>query len=561
VIGLNALSNQDLLARMYNEGHEIGNHTFSHPDISEVSDFRLKHELSFTQRIIQDVTGRSTLLFRPPGGLNSYSLDTEDYIPLWKTQELGYTVIANSIDPKDWEDPTVEEIYQKVMDQLPEGNVILLHDSGGNRENTVEALPLIIEELKNQGYEFVTVSNLVGKSRDEIMPAVESSDSYLILYTKSAMVIVFTVLRFMGYVFLITTFLGALRLLSLIVLSKKQHRRVRRNDMDTSYKPPVSIVIAAFNEEKVIVSTVMSVLESSYKDLEVIVVNDGSTDDTSRVVEDVFRNDPRVVLLEKENGGKSTALNMGFKKASREIVVAFDADTVVNNEAISLMVRHFSDETVGAVSGNVKVGNVHNLLTKWQYIEYVIGFNLERRAFAELKCITVVPGAIGAWRKEYVAECGYYTTDTLAEDTDMTIKLLRKGYAVRYEENALAYTEAPGDLKSLMKQRYRWSYGILQALWKHRDMMFSSEHKTLGFIALPNMWLFQYILQTLSPLADVIFILGLFSDRAPIFITYYLGLLLLDYVTAIYAFRLEKVNVGILVWLFLQRIIYRSLMV
>lgn len=561
VIGINALSNKELLARIYDEGHEIGNHTFTHPDISKISDLRLKYELSFTQRIIQDVTGKSTLMFRPPGGLNAYSVDQEDYLPIMKTQELGYTVVGNSIDPKDWDEPTSIEIYDRVMEEVPEGNVILLHDSGGDMANTVEALPRIILELKRQGYEFVTVSSLIGKTRDEVMPAVERGDSHFIMYTKSAMDIVFGILKFMGYVFLFTTILGAIRLLVLVILSKKQHRRVRREIRDMSYKPPVSVVIAAYNEEKVIVSTVLSVLESTYEHLEIIVVNDGSTDGTSRVMEEAFRDHPKVILLEKTNGGKSTALNMGFRKATGEIVVAFDADTQVNKEAISLMIRHFKDESVGAVSGNVRVGNVHNLLTRWQYIEYVIGFNLERRAFAELNCITVVPGAIGAWRKDYVAECGYYTTDTLAEDTDMTIKLLREGYGVKYEESALAYTEAPGDLKSLMKQRYRWSFGILQALWKHRDMMFSTEHKTLGFIALPNMWLFQYILQTLSPLADLILILGLFSSRAPIFITYYAGLLILDYITALYAFRLEKVNPGILVWLFLQRIIYRSLMV
>ena len=393
------------------------------------------------------------------------------------------------------------------------------------------------------------------------MPVVETGDSHFVLYTKSAMVILFGLLAFMGYVFLTTTVLGAFRLLFLIYFSKKQHRRVRKETRNTGFKPSVSVVIAAYNEEKVIVSTVRSVLANTYEDLEVIVVNDGSIDCTSKVVEDAFRDNPRVVLLEIANGGKSSALNLGFRKASGEIVLAFDADTVVNREAISLMVSHFADETVGAVSGNVKVGNVHNLLTKWQYIEYVIGFNLERRAFAELNCITVVPGAIGAWRKAYVEACGYFKSDTLAEDTDMTLALLRKGYAVRYEEKALAYTEAPGDLRSLMKQRYRWSYGILQSLWKHRDMMFDTEHKTLGFIALPNMWLFQYVFQTLSPLADLILIFGLFSSRAPVFIAYYLVLLLLDYMTAIYAFRLEKLNIGILVWLLPQRIIYRALMV
>ena len=561
VIGINALSNQELLERIYNEGHEIGNHTFTHADTSNISDFRLKLELSITQRVIQDVLGHSTLLFRPPGSLDSYSLNSEDYLPIVKTQQMGYTVVGESIDPRDWADPTAEEIYQKVMKDLPDGNVILMHDSGGNRESTIEALPRILEELKKQGYEFVTVSSLIGKSRAEVMPAVEVGDSHFVLYTKSAMVIGFGILAFMGYVFLATTVLGAFRLLFLVYFSKKQHRRVRKEIRDTGFRPSVSVVIAAYNEEKVIVATVLSVLESTYEDLEVIVVNDGSMDRTSKVVEDAFRDNPRVVLLEKANGGKSSALKLGFRRASGEIVVAFDADTVVNKEAISLMVRHFEDETVGAVSGNVKVGNVHNLLTKWQYIEYVVGFNLERRAFAELNCITVVPGAIGAWRRDYVAACGYYKSDTLAEDTDMTIALLREGYSVKYEEKALAYTEAPGDLRSFMKQRYRWSYGILQTLWKHRDMMFDTEHKALGFIALPNMWLFQYVFQTLSPMADLILVFGLFSSRAPIFIAYYLVLLLLDYMIAIYAFRLEKLNVRILVWLFLQRIFYRALMV
>jgi cellulose synthase/poly-beta-1,6-N-acetylglucosamine synthase-like glycosyltransferase/spore germination protein YaaH/peptidoglycan/xylan/chitin deacetylase (PgdA/CDA1 family) len=561
VIGINALSNQELLERIYKEGHEIGNHTFTHADTAKVSDFRLKLELSLTQRVIQDVIGHSTLLFRPPGSLDTNSLNSEDYLPIVKTQQLGYTMVGESIDPRDWADPTSEEIFQHVMDSLPDGNVILLHDSGGDRESTVEALPRILEELKRQGYEFVTVSSLIGKTTAEIMPAVGTGDSHFVLYTKSAMVLLFGLLAFMGYIFLTTTVLGAFRLLFLVYFSKKQHRRMRREVRDTGFRPSVSVVIAAYNEEKVIVSTLRSVLESTYGDLEVIVVDDGSTDGTSHAIEAAFRDDRRVILLQKANGGKSSALNLGFRKASGEIVVAFDADTVVNREAISLMVSHFADETVGAVSGNVKVGNVHNLLTKWQYIEYVIGFNLERRAFAELGCITVVPGAIGAWRKAYVKACGYFKSDTLAEDTDMTLALLRQGYSVRYEEKALAYTEAPGDLKSFMKQRYRWSYGILQSLWKNRDMMFDTGNKTLGFIALPNMWLFQYVFQTLSPLADLILIFGLFSSRAPVFIAYYLVLLLLDYMTAIYAFRLEKLNIGILVWLFLQRIIYRAFMV
>jgi len=246
--------------------------------------------------------------------------------------------------------------------------------------------------------------------------------------------------------------------------------------------------------------------------------------------------------------------------SSGEIIIALDADTIIDHDAIPLLVSRFKDENVAAVSGNVKVGNIHNMITKWQHIEYVVGFNLERRAFSMLNCVTVVPGALGAWRKDIVAKCGYFKEDTLAEDTDTTLNILKNGYKIKFEEKAYAYTESPADIRSLLKQRYRWSYGTLQCLWKHREMLFNRKYKSLGSIALPNMWLFQYVFQPLSPIADMFFIAGLFGNNVVKVTFFYMIFLVFDYLTSMYAFRLENEKMKVLVHLFLQRIVYRLIM-
>jgi len=278
------------------------------------------------------------------------------------------------------------------------------------------------------------------------------------------------------------------------------------------------------------------------------------------VVEETYGDCDKVRLINKANGGKSSAVNRGFMDAKGEIVVVLDADTVISKDAISLLVRHFVDKNVAAVSGNVKVGNVGNIWTTWQHVEYVTGLNLERRAFDALNCITVVPGAIGAWRKELVAKAGYYKEDTLAEDADITLTFLRQGYKIVYEEGAKAFTEAPVDLKSLLKQRVRWSYGTLQCLWKHRDALFNKNQKTLGFIALPNTWLYQVVFQSLSPLTDILFFLGMIGGhRIETLITYIL-FFVIDLSITCYAFHLEGEKKKPLITLFIQRIVYRQLM-
>ncbi|HEY5038797.1 MAG TPA: glycosyltransferase family 2 protein, partial [bacterium] len=215
---------------------------------------------------------------------------------------------------------------------------------------------------------------------------------------------------------------------------------------------------------------------------------------------------------------------------------------------------------VGAVAGNVKVGNKVNLLTRWQSIEYISSQNFDRKAFAYVNAITVVPGAIGAFRKSAIEEAGGFTTDTLAEDCDLTIRLLRCNYLVQNEGRAIALTESPETLKMFIKQRFRWSFGVMQTFWKNRDMLFSTSNPSLGWIALPNILLFQYIIPAIIPLADFLMLVGLLTGNAARIGTYYLIFMLVDVAVAILAFSFEKENIAKLLWLIPQRLVWRWLM-
>ncbi|BAU27076.1 poly-beta-1,6 N-acetyl-D-glucosamine synthase [Aneurinibacillus soli] len=560
IVGENAQVNPDIIRRMYREGHEIGSHTFTHPNVAAISPIRAKMELNANQRLFQELTGHSMTMFRPPYVADSSPSTPEELLPILRAQQMGYTMVGEAVDPEDWQDPSSDEIVRRVMKELPDGNIILLHDAGGDRSHTVEALPKLIEKLQHMGYTFTTVHQLLGKTPNDLMPVVEHTESPFMTYDKTVFTAVSGWQKGIAFLFYLSIGVGMIRFLVLIYLASRQKRRSRARVVNMNFTPPVSVVIAAYNEEKVIAKTIHSILESNYPDFEIIVVDDGSTDRTAEVVKETFREYPYVKLISKENGGKSSAVNRGFMEASGDIVIALDADTLIAPDAIALLTRHFVDPNIAAVSGNVKVGNTRNLLTKWQQVEYVTGFNLDRRAFDELNCIAVVPGAIGAWRKKAVAEVGYFQEDTLAEDTDITLTLLRNGYRIMYEERAYAYTEAPEDVRSLLKQRYRWTYGTLQCLWKHRGALFNRKQKSLGFVGLPNMWLFQYVFQLIAPLADILFVMGLFGVQPQKTLLFYVVFFLVDFLASFYAFRLEEESPKPLIWLFLQRIIYRQFM-
>ena len=297
---------------------------------------------------------------------------------------------------------------------------------------------------------------------------------------------------------------------------------------DNGNYPLVSIIVPAYNEEVNSIRTVNSLLAQDYPDIEIIFVDDGSKDMTYSHVKEAFNDNPKVHVFTKLNGGKASALNFGIEKCTADYVVCIDADTQLKTDAVSFLMKKFTDDSVGAVAGNVKVGNEVNMITRWQSIEYITSQNFDRRAFDLLNCITVVPGAIGAFRKDAILIAGGFTTDTLAEDCDLTMRLLRNGYIIRNCTTALSYTEAPETFREFMKQRFRWSFGIMQCFWKHRDTIFNTKYKNFGMIAMPNILIFQILLPVLAPLADIILVvsllaasLGIVVSSLPHIILYY----------------------------------------
>jgi cellulose synthase/poly-beta-1,6-N-acetylglucosamine synthase-like glycosyltransferase len=275
------------------------------------------------------------------------------------------------------------------------------------------------------------------------------------------------------------------------------------------------------------------------------------------------------------NGGKANALNAGLKTSRGEIVVALDADTQFQTDTIARLVRWFADQKVGAVAGNAKVGNRTNMITRWQALEYVVAQNLERRALAALGTLTVIPGAVGAWRRSALVAMGGFRSDTLAEDQDLTIGMQEQEYEVLFDSSAIAWTEAPSTFRALAKQRFRWAYGTLQCLWKYRRLTFNPRYGALGMIALPQVWLFQIALTALAPLADLLLVWQLSSQwiaylqHGPEFSNgdlvtvgiYYLVFVAVDLLAATFGFLAErKENWALLWWLPLQRFGYRQLM-
>jgi cellulose synthase/poly-beta-1,6-N-acetylglucosamine synthase-like glycosyltransferase/peptidoglycan/xylan/chitin deacetylase (PgdA/CDA1 family)/spore germination protein YaaH len=583
VIGEAANSAPDLLKREYNEGHEIGNHTFTHPQFDEISHTQLKWELNLTQRLIESTLGVKSLLFRPPYGIDHQPEYAEEVQQLPYPQELGYIIVGQRVDPDDWRTDGVKpqrpakEIVEDVMRQANKGNVILLHDGGGEREQTVEALPMIINGLRAKGYQFTSISDLLGQNRAAVMVPL-SFQERLEARADGLIFGIFQWSRFtIATVFILGIVLVSGRALIIGILAIIEKARPDHAKL-ASPPPAVTVLIPAHNEESVIVQTVTSVLLSDLNDIQVIVVDDGSADKTLELLQSNFGKNQAVQIIHQVNRGKAAALNNALGHAQTDIVVTIDADTEIESDAIRILLRHFSDPTVGAVAGNVKVGNRSRWLTRWQALEYVTSQNMEKRAFDLLNCITVVPGALGAWRTKAIEDAGGITADTVAEDADLTIAIRRAGWRITYDEDAIAWTEAPETPGMLIRQRFRWTFGTLQSFWKHSATLFRPKYGTLGFIALPNIFVFQIVLPLVSPLLDLLFFGSLVLwGLAQLHITqipqlwttadvqrsvvFFLGFLIIDVLTCVIAFALERhEDWTLLIPVLLQRFYYRQLM-
>ncbi len=577
VVGVNAEAHLPLLKRIYREGFEIGNHTFTHPNMATVSLRRAETEMEATRLLIESVTGHSTVLFRPPYNADAEPRTAVELMPVARAKLSSYYTVGESIDPEDWDlahGVNADTIYDRVikqyeyyhnLDSNQQKGIILFHDAGGNREATVEALPRIIKYFKDRGIQFTTVANLLGGlPKDAIMPPVHND---LVSMNSWVTVFLYWISRILFATFWVAILLGLGKILFMGIMATLQYFRTKKEAASLADITPgkVSIIVPAYNEQVNAVKTVTNLLRQDYPDFEIIFVDDGSADGTYKAVSQAFSDHSQVKVFTKPNGGKASALNFGIANAAGDYVVCIDADTQLMPDAVRLMMRYFGKKDVVAVAGNVKVGNEKNILTRWQSIEYTTAQNFDRRAFDYMNCIAVIPGAIGAFDKKALIRAGGFTTDTLAEDCDLTIRLLRNGGRIRHASHAIAVTEAPETLKQFMKQRFRWSYGIMQSFWKNRDACFNPRYKALGMVSLPNILLFQVLMPVIAPLADLMFILSLVlswhdAESRQKLLLFYGLFLVVDVAVSLMAFIFEKEKFSKLIALIPQRFVYRQLM-
>ena len=553
VVGTQVVRNPELTERIMREGHEIGAHTFTHPDLARIPDWRRNLENSETQLAIAYATGRSTVMLRPPYSSFPDALTDDDYTTVQRVGQDGYLTVLDDMDSEDWQRPGVDQIIRNATPANDNGEIILFHDAGGDRLESVEALDRLIPQLQARGFTFTTV----GKAMQlDVNPAASGADVWrgrALAWTVQGSD---GVLKLLWVLMITAGGLIAVRTLILFFFAWS-HARQRRNTSWGSMNEPVSIVVPAYNEEKNIGAAVTSLASSHHEGgVEVLVVDDGSTDKTAEVIKNLPL--PNVRLIQVPNGGKANALNTGMAFARHDLIVMVDADTMVDPDSVHRLIQPFADQTIGAVAGNVKVANRGRLLGKWQHIEYVIGFSLDRRLYDTMGCISTIPGALGGFRRQALAQAGGLSEDTLAEDTDLTMAIQRAGWRVVYEESARAYTEAPASLGQLWKQRYRWSYGTMQAMWKHRHAV--REKTRFGRGGLPLIALFSVLLPLLAPLIDLMAVYGfVFLDREVTLIGWS-TMMVVQILTAVLAFRLDREPLRPLWTLPLQQIVYRQVM-
>jgi cellulose synthase/poly-beta-1,6-N-acetylglucosamine synthase-like glycosyltransferase/peptidoglycan/xylan/chitin deacetylase (PgdA/CDA1 family)/spore germination protein YaaH len=557
LVGVNAEKYPGLVRRIVNEGHEIGNHTYYHPNLALAWPEHVRLELNATQLLLETITGRATTLFRPPYAADTQPSQISELVPLEIAQELNYLVVLENIDPQDWAKPGTDIIVQRVKQQRRDGSIILLHDAGGDRSQTVAALPRILDWLHTRGDTIVSLSTLLGTSRDAVMPPLQTGNPSLNRFVSSTGFRIYHALEeFLWAFMIVATALVVVRTLIVIWLAY----RFRRSP-GSDFADPISIVIAAFNEGKVIAGTLRSLLATDYKgEIEIIVVDDGSRDGTAAEVERVANLDSRVHLLRQENQGKARALQRALSAVRSEIVVFVDADTHFQRDTIPFLVEPFADGGIGAVSGHAKVGNLRTFIARCQSLEYTCGFNLDRRAYTRWNCITVVPGAISAIRKSAIDQAGGLSLQTLAEDTDLTLALHKDRQRIVYVPEAIAWTEAPESVRTLAQQRFRWAYGTLQCLWKHRDMVFNWNYHALGWFSLPSVWFFQIILVAVTPIVDLFLLASLPFGAWRAVLPFVITFLSMDVILATLACVLEKDPITRAWRILPMRLIYRPML-
>ena len=558
VVGSEVVRHPDIVRRLHREGFELGNHTFTHGDVAALPGWEQRLQMGLTDNALAGTVGIRPRLFRPPYSSVPASANARQARTIEAIARRGYDVVLADFDGEDWRRPGVEEIVASATPQGARGGILLLHDGGGDRSQTVRALERLVPQLRARGFRFVTVSQLAGLSRDQAEVPVGGWDRTRGRILITTLGISRWTTTILAWLLVLVAVLFVARVFLLLTFARRHVRTVRGRSRDERFTPAVSVIVPAFNEAVNIERSVRSLDASEYPEIEVLVVDDGSTDGTGDLVERLDL--PRTRVLRQENAGKPAALNHGIAEARHDIVVMVDADTVFEPGTLRELVQPFRETDVGAVSGNTKVGNRRRLLGRWQHIEYVMGFNLDRRLYDVLRCMPTVPGAIGAFRREALVEVGGVSGMTLAEDTDLTLAVGRAGWRVVYEENARGWTEAPATLRGLWRQRYRWCYGTLQSVWKHRAAFRRSDEHAIGRRGLPYLVLFQIALPLFAPLIDLFSIYGILFLDPWIILGFWISFTGLQLLLGWYAFRLDRESPRVLWAMPLQQFVYRQLM-
>jgi cellulose synthase/poly-beta-1,6-N-acetylglucosamine synthase-like glycosyltransferase/peptidoglycan/xylan/chitin deacetylase (PgdA/CDA1 family) len=583
VVGSEVVRHPKLTKDIVSGGNELGIHTFTHPNMQNLAKWRRDLELSQTQAAIARAAGVHSNLFRFPYSSEAAAIDDENWKLVQEVGQEGYLTVVNDLDSEDWQKPGIPTILRNATPKRSDPAVVLFHDAGGDRAQTVAALQRYIPMMQARGYRFTTITEglnlrITQQTQDAgrlesgglkpttqpLVPLNPPSPRADFIRGTAMLWTIRTsewVVWALAGLFLVVGLLTIARTALLLLLATR-HARQRRKP-GWSWGPevtaPVSVIVPAYNEKEGIQSAVKSLASGDYPNIEVVVVDDGSTDGTAVLVESLRL--PNVRVIRVPNGGKASALNTGIALAKHDLIITVDGDTIFERDSIRKLVQPFGDPTVGAVAGNVKVGNRRTLVATWQHIEYVIGFNLDRRLYEAMRCMPTVPGAIGAFRRRALAEVGGISDETLAEDTDVTMALSRAGWRVVYEERAKAWTEAPATLEQLYRQRYRWSYGTMQAMWKHRKALTDSgDSGRFGRVGLPFLALFGVALPLMAPLVDVMLLYGVFFWELRATVVAWVGMLALQMFTAAVAFRMDGESLRPLKRLPLQQFAYRQLM-
>ena len=558
VVGEHVVEHPGVIANLHRDGFELGNHTFSHADLASAGRLR-DLQISLTESAISGAAGVRARFVRPPYSAIARAVDLGQEHAYAEIARHGYVIALANYDAEDWRRPGVDEIVRHATPPGNRGGVILMHDGGGDRSQTAAALGRLVPDLRARGFRFVPLTSLLGTGAAQTDPLASKSQRI----RGDMLIASLTVARLFTDVvtalLVPIAVLALMRAVALVGLARVHSVRLRRQpETQGGFQPPVSIVVPAYNEAAGIEQTVRSLAASDYQEFEVVVVDDGSSDGTGTLVDGLGL--PRVRVLREPNRGKAEALNIAVAAAKYDLIAAVDADTLFEPGTLAALIRPFADDQVGAVAGNTKVGNRRSLLGLWQHIDYVTGFNLDRRLYDVLGCMPTVPGAVGAFRRGALRQVGGFSSDTLAEDTDVTIALGRRGWKVVYAEDARAFTETPATWSDLWRQRYRWSFGTMQSAWKHRRAVLRRSEGRIGRIGLPYLVLFQIALPLLAPLIDIFALYGiLFLNPLPV-IGYWLGFNVLVLAQGAYAFRLDRERSRVLWALPLQTFVYRQLM-